>query len=199
MISSGNDDKWPTDEDRTVPDEYLIAFGQVTLAYNLLEGMIEQIFERCAPLDPEDSKKLFHSLNNRERTDLLSAFAKRNEKDEAICEAIQHCVLCYDICTANRNVLIHVVALDVSKTTAIWTKRASHNSNRINEFQTPLTELRLVADQIAESFRYAWGVHLIMWYRAQPAENDPLQFRRTLSLPDKPPKPRTLTPYQQEV
>jgi hypothetical protein len=52
MISSGNDDKWPTDEDRTVPDEYLIAFGQVTLAYNLLEGMIEQIFDRCAPLDP---------------------------------------------------------------------------------------------------------------------------------------------------
>jgi hypothetical protein len=27
MTTSGNDVKWPTDEDRTVPDEYVIAFG----------------------------------------------------------------------------------------------------------------------------------------------------------------------------
>jgi hypothetical protein len=94
---------------------------------------------------------------------------------------------------------MHVVALDVSETIALWTKRASHNSNRINEFHAPLTELRLVAHQIAETFRYAWGVHLIMWHRAQPADNDPLQFGRTLSLPDKPPKPRKLTPYELEA
>jgi hypothetical protein len=46
MTSSGNDGKRPTDEDRAVQDEYLIAFGQVTLAYNLLESMIEQLLLR---------------------------------------------------------------------------------------------------------------------------------------------------------
>jgi hypothetical protein len=199
MTTPEDDDEWPPIENRAVAsNRYLVAFGQITLAYNVLESIMEQIFERCAPLDPKPAKTLFHSLNNRERIDLLASFVRKNEKDAAFRDAIEHCVKCYNICTDNRNILMHVIALDVNETTAKWTKRASQKPDRIIEFHAPLGDLRLVADEIAETFRYAWSIHLLLWHRDYP-EQDRLQLYRTLSLPNKPPKPRKLTPYQPEA
>ena len=45
-------DQWLPEEDRTAANEYLIAFGQITLLYNFLESMMERLFRQCAPLIP---------------------------------------------------------------------------------------------------------------------------------------------------
>lgn len=153
-------EQWPSDENRTVGSDYLVAFGQVTLAYNLLESMMGRIFTHCAPLETEYADKLFHLLNNRERIELLSAFVSKNEQDLQARAAILHCVLCYDICTENRNILMHVILLDIDETTAKWTKKASQDPTRIVEFHASLTDLRLVADQIVDTLRYARSLHL---------------------------------------
>src|ERR1700733_3809812 len=87
-----DDDQWPPEEDRTASDDYLIAFGQITLLYNFLENMMERLFQRCAPLESQYAQLLFHQLNNRERIDLLSAFIRTNEKDEKAKDALQACV-----------------------------------------------------------------------------------------------------------
>lgn len=119
------DDQWPPDDDRAASDEFLIAFGQITLLYNLLQTMMERIFEASAPLESDYAKLLFHRLNNRERIDLFSAFIRKNERDEKARDVMLECILHYDVCTENRNILMHVIADGLSEATGSprFTKR----------------------------------------------------------------------------
>jgi hypothetical protein len=190
------DDQWPPDDDRVASDENLIAFGQITLLYNWLESVMERLFQRCAPLESRYAQLLFHQLNNRERTDLLSAFIQANEKDEKTKDALQTCVLHYDICTDNRNILMHVISDGFSEVTgtAKFTKRASKNPTRKIEFHVPISDLRLVADQMAQTIHFAFSLSTFMAFRYYPPNSRlPIQ---PPALPEIPPKPRKLTPYQ---
>ena len=49
----------------------------------------------------------FHRSNNRDRVDLLTAVVNKNEPDDGIRERVLWALQCFDICTANRNVLMH--------------------------------------------------------------------------------------------
>lgn len=186
-------DEWPSDDDRAAPIPFLTAFGQIALAYNIVEAMVEQVFMHIAPLDNEYSKTLFHALSNRERIDLLIAFARKNEKNPGVVDAISHFMHCYNICTDNRNILMHVIGLDVSETAGRWTKRASKNPLREIEFHVSLADMREVASQMADTFNYAVGLNYFLFDR---------EFRNAAwrgeppTLPEKLPKLRTLTPYQ---
>jgi hypothetical protein len=118
---------------------------------------------RCLVLDEVFRKRwicekaLFHKLNNRDRVDLMSAFAKKNEQDPEIRDAILHCVLCYDICTENRNILMHSTYFDVGDAVKL-VKRASKDPTREIHFDVPLGQLRRLADETAGAFVYAVGV-----------------------------------------
>ena len=124
-MSDPENERWPSEENRAgESNDHLVAFGQITLAYNLLESMAERVFKRCAPLDSLNfAKGLFHKLTNRDRIDLLKAFVNKNESAPDVRDALLHFVLCYDICTENRNILMHVILLSVDETTAKWTKK----------------------------------------------------------------------------
>jgi hypothetical protein len=191
-----DDDQWPPEEDRTASDDYLIAFGQITLLYNFLENMMERLFQRCAPLESQYAQLLFHQLNNRERIDLLSAFIRTNEKDEKAKDALQACVLHYDICTDNRNILMHVISDGVSEVTGLarFTKRASQNPAREIEFHVPTTDLKLVAEQMAETIRF--GFRVMAHINTRDTRPDALWSLGPFALPNIPPKPRKLIPYQ---
>ncbi len=189
-------DQWPSEEDRAASDEYLIAFGQITLLYNFLQSLMEMLFQTCAPLEPEYAQLLFHQLNNRERIDLFSAFIRANEKDDKAEEALHACILHYDICTENRNILMHVMSDGFSEATghARFRKRASQNPIREIEFHMPIADLRLVADQIAQTARFSFALTAFISFRNVPPASRILAA--SLPLPETPPKPRKLTPYQ---
>jgi hypothetical protein len=190
------DDQWPTEEHRVASDDYLIGFGQITLLYNHLQDLMERIFRECAPLERDYAQSLFHRINNRERTDLLSAFVQANEKDENARNALKHYVLHFDICTENRNILMHVISDGLSEVTKVarFTKRASQNPARQIEFHVSIDDLRLVADQMAETLLFSF--RLMGFFSTR--NNDPnSQFvLGPLALPDIPPKPRRLIPHQ---
>jgi hypothetical protein len=178
-------------------DDYLIAFGQITLLYNFLQDVMERLFEGFAPLEEQYAERIFHQLNNRDRVDLFSAFVRANEKDEQVKDALQECLLHYDICTENRNILMHTVSGGISEATGIerFRKRASKNPAKSIEYHVPLADLRLVADQIGQTVGFCWSINGFLRYRAASPALKGI-FAQAPSLPGKPPKPRKLIPYQ---
>ena len=181
-------DPWPSEKYELAPNDYLAAFGQVTLVYNMLENMMGHIFEICAPLEDAFAKSLFHKLNNRDRVDLLSAFVRENEEEPETRDAILHCILCYEICTENRNMLMHSTYFDM-RNVAKLVKRASKDPTRELHFDVPLVQLRRLADETADVFAYAVGLGAKLFRRTWRDSNLP-----EVILPDKPPKPHKLTP-----
>jgi hypothetical protein len=177
--------QWPPKHIRLASDDQLIPFGQITLGYNLLESTIHDIFCVCAPLDRGFARGLLGKLNNRDLIDLLSALVKNNEKDPDVRDAILHCLLCYDICTENRNILMHIEIETVSE--SMFQKRSRNNPTQFIKFDIEVSELRLIGEQIANVFVYAFRIwDFLTW-------DDPNSPR---ALPEKLPKPRKLTPYQ---
>jgi hypothetical protein len=189
---------WPSEEYTLAPNDYLAAFGQATLVYNMLESVMSHLFVRVAPLEEDYAFKLFHSLNNRERVDLLSGFVCKNEADQLVADALLHCILCYDLCTQNRNILMHSTYFDMSfhesEASSRLVKRANKDPMRELHFEVPLLELRSVADQITEVFIYVREIYGFIFRRehcARIVPNAPPLL--SSALPEKPSKPRVLT------
>jgi hypothetical protein len=91
-MTASESDQWPPAQYRLAPNDYLAALGQVTFVYNILESMMRNIFKQCSPVSKDFAAALFHKLGNRDRIDLLSEFVRENEKEEAVRDAILHCV-----------------------------------------------------------------------------------------------------------
>jgi hypothetical protein len=147
---------WPQPGHRLAPTDHVHAFGQITLAYNLLQSAMEWMFVFSMPFERDYSKRLFHHLNNRDRIDLLTAHVTKNEKDYL--DQILYCILCYDICTENRNILMHVTIHEVDirdPDTFRLTKSASNDPLKQLDFRVTLSDLRSLADETMGVWFYA--------------------------------------------
>jgi hypothetical protein len=199
------DPEWPPEQYRLAPNDYLAALGQVTFVYNMLESMMSNIFQKCSPVADIFAKSLFHKLNNRDRVDLLSAFINENENDKDVLDALLYCILCYDICTENRNILMHSIYFNPNPEMTRLVKRASGDASREIHFDVPLSDLRMIADQTVEVFRYAINLFGFVSRRefiAALPPTDPVSGYPKIGpnpLPEKPPKPHKLTPYQPQA
>jgi hypothetical protein len=201
MADQDNIEGWPSERARLATIAQLHALGQISLLYNYLEDTCGLLFGQYMPTDGKFSKALFERLNNRERVDLLSAVASKNEKEQEVKDAVLHFLLCYDICTTNRNILAHVRKEGAAANIIKFSKPASNDPTRKIHFDLPLTTLRLVADQIGDAFNF--GMDLAFWLSRR---ENPLDQMRELMvepyrsqpwpgpLPDKPQKPQMLTP-----
>ena len=146
MTDHDNIDGWPAQTARVATVAQLHALGQISLLYNYLEDACGFIFGEYMPTDRTFSESLFHRLNNGERVDLLSAVISKSEKEQEVLDRALYFLLCYDICTQNRNILAHARKRDTDANIIELTKRASRNASREIHFTLPLAELRLVAD-----------------------------------------------------
>jgi hypothetical protein len=192
------------------------ALGQITLSYNHLESMLALIFQDCMPMEEDSANQLFHKLNNRDRIDLLVAIIRSSDFHSKAKDALNHLFRCYDICTENRNILLHATHDESYAGVLHISKKSSNNPAVVNRFKIPLADLRLVAEQMSVLSDYIF--HLLFWLkirgtlpkkyksslRMPPLKKIPYpKLRRVLravpeisTLPEKPPKPRKLTPYQ---
>jgi hypothetical protein len=110
MDDSGSIDGWPSKQLGTVAQVH--ALGQITLVYNYLQEAFTLLFTLCMPTRSDFSEALFHKLNNRDRINLLYAVIDKNEMEEDVREALHYGLLCYDVCTENRNILMHTLRRD---------------------------------------------------------------------------------------
>jgi hypothetical protein len=204
-IMSTSDTEWPLPEHQLAPNNYLAALGQATFVYNMLESMMSSVFPSCAPLEIEAARTLFHKLNNRDRVDLLTDFVTHNEKDKQVKSVILHYINCYDICTENRNILMHAIYFNPNlqpDQSPLLVKKAKNDYKREIHFDVPLQELRNVADGMVRSFQLAMELYGFLARRiflnALPPTNPATGYPKIgpNPLPDILPKPHKLIPYQ---
>lgn len=206
-------DGWPSDYARMATVAQTHALGQITLIYNVLEEQFSRVFKRCLPTKEEFSERLFHNLNSRDRLDLLTAIIENSSRDKEAKAAILHLLLCYDICTENRNIIMHSVGFNSSEDDLLHlSKKASKDPSRDIKFRVPLSDLRMIADDMEEAYRFA--LRLEFWLITQddpwPPHRNQLIAEETYqkieelyallsTLPQKPRKPRKLTTFPPEA
>lgn len=155
--------------------------------YNMLEEMFGFVFMSSFPANGEYSEFLFHKLSNRERVDMLTAFINFGELNQEVKDRLLYAIRCFDICTNNRNIVLHATSDSDPSQAFRLSKRARNNPSQTNFYQVPLETLRRVADDAAEAFNY-WA-KLFYWLTERRASP-----KRPLPLPDKPPQPYRLSP-----
>jgi hypothetical protein len=190
------------------------AIGQVTLAYNHLESYLGLIFRLCMPTDVSFSERLFYKMNNRDRIDLLAGIIRSSRFHNQAKDRLNYLLQCYNICTENRNILMHATAEEAYAGVLHISKRSSNDPMTSNRFQIPLAELRMVADQMHTLSAYMMNLQFWLAIRnglptnyknslaLPPIEKIPFPKLRHLlralpeiaTLPEKPPKPRRLIP-----
>jgi hypothetical protein len=202
---SDSEKEWPVPENQLAPNDYLAALGQATFVYNMLESMMGSVFVACAPVEAEAARALFHKLNNRDRVDLLTDFVNHNEKDAAVKRIILSCINYYDICTENRNILMHAIYFNPNlkpDQSPLLVKKAKNDYKREVHYDVPLHELRKVADDMVNSFRLAIELNGFLARRrflnSLAATNPATGYPKIgpNPLPEKPPKPHRLSPYR---
>jgi hypothetical protein len=194
-MSEESKDDWPGWEYRIVGEKHLHAIGQMNIMYNELEHYVGHLFAKIFPTTEQFADNLFQSLNNRRRTDLFTAIVESVEINKELASAILYALRCYDICTDNRNILMHAVsdAYEPNNETVRLSKRASRQSPHFIEFQLVLSDLRHVADDCA-AFASYFGSLMVYVMDHDRAVWAVISGAAPPPLPDRPAPPRRLTP-----
>ena len=103
---------------------HLHALGQFSVLYNTMEDAISWIFNYYFPANKDYAERLFHDLNNRVRIDMLKAIIEQVEKDTRIKDNMIYALWCFDICTENRNTLMHAMMGGTNETIFQLAKRS---------------------------------------------------------------------------
>jgi hypothetical protein len=188
------EDVWPKLEARIASVAEVHAFGHATLIYNWLEEVAGRIFVYYLPTDTEFSESLFHKMGNPDRMLLLARLIEQQERDSGAIDALNHFRVCYDICTENRNILMHS---SVESRTSLDLLPLSKRSKNMQVgkvfFQLSLTDIRAAADAMGDIFDYGTRLKLWLTYRH---DHDPDLWPAPTPLPEKPRKPRKLSSSQ---
>jgi hypothetical protein len=189
---------WPAENKRLASAAEVHAFGYISLIFNYLESTAGHLFGHYLPMSVSVCDSIYHRLNNADRIFLLHQIIEENERDSAVKDAVSYYLNCYDICTENRNTLVHA-SIEVRDSPDMLPISKRSKAAKEILFHLSLGELRSVADQMGNVFDY--GTRLLMWLFQR---NNPTDERAKLmgwslpptqpSLPDKPSKPRKLIP-----
>jgi hypothetical protein len=195
---------WPEYKRQIASVEFIHALGQITLTYNYLEETIGMIFARFIHLRDKESEALYHRLNNYDRLALLTSFVEASSEPDKVKAAVLHLLGCYDICTENRNILMHTFAAppDSSDITRL-SKRARRDTARKIHFHITAAELKAIADEMMDIFDAGCMLHMWLVTGRDPRRtiehSDFMGYPRPpepAPLPAIPPKPRKLAPFE---
>jgi hypothetical protein len=181
---------WPKESNTLADPRHIQAIGQFALLFNYAEAAVEEIFLIYFPTEKEYSENLFVKLSNRDRVDLLCKIAQRSEKNPTVLGLVLDGLRFFDICTDNRNIVMHATNdMDAQTDIIRFAKRARNNPKITNWYDVSLEDMRRVADDAAATFLFLFGLYLFLKSRA---EN-----RLPWTLPDRPPQPYRLSPSPQ--
>jgi hypothetical protein len=187
---------WPPREHNVGSVAHVHAFGQMALTSAMLEELICMLLIQRLPMFPDDATSRVHGLNNRERVEWLRAIISAKEPDATVADLFLHAIRCFDICTENRNMLVH--ALYEGTDWIAWaiklSKRVRNNPLRQIKFQVPIEQLRKMAEDMGETVNFMLDLWNCVRTRKAIEEHDPdLPPLPPLTWPDKPIQPDRLT------
>jgi hypothetical protein len=189
--------------------EHMHALGVIAANYNELEGRFYGLFYLTLGRF-EIGKIIFSKLNNTERIDIALRVAET--EPASFRDRYIHFITGYGVATDNRNILMHSKAhnagpldfetnapnIAVSQLTLAKPSRKSMDEN--NFISLDASELRSVADEMAEFSMFGWG---LFYWRLAFIRGGTITWNdgttATPPLPDKPTAPRRLVLSPQQV
>jgi hypothetical protein len=185
---------WPT-----LPDpltDHVYAIGKLSNNYNNLEGLLLCVIQHYCSLSNEITAFLFEKLPNHVRIEWLEKTIALDETDSAVISSIKHFLSAFNICTKNRNLLVHsnIMAYRLTDNALITSKRNRNTGEeKLNEFS--LDAIRRVADEIDFWDRYGRHVSSYLNRRSFGEKKLPegMQLIEPTTLPGTPPLPVDLT------
>jgi hypothetical protein len=184
---------WPTASAVAASAKHVHAMGTITLLYNDLEYAMSFLLDEYLEAGQEASEAIFYRLTNRERVDVLRELIRGKETDMAVQDLASHAVDCFDVCTENRNILMHLI-----HSWSEWNKKADlfakkRNSSKTKDVFYFLTaaQLRKIADDMLASKQFTRFLSMRLYRRNLAKNGEVAGLATTLpdTWPQKPPKP----------
>jgi hypothetical protein len=179
------------------PRDDIMAVGVISLTYGLLENMFRALFSVIADMNEHQIAAIFDRLPSNARIDAIKQLLPKTTLHEILKDRVLHFCEGYDICTDNRNAIMH------SHSGGIFTSfsrsergfllsKYSRSGNKL-VCAASLLDLRRVAD---ENHAFAlFGMYVtgdVRIFRASQEHGDQDVIGR-LPLRDKPPLPIELS------
>jgi hypothetical protein len=137
---------------------------------------------------------MFANMNNNLRLELLKNCVNDREQEAEPKDRVLHFANGYDICTENRNILMHsLTGSSIDQKLLNLTKRTKGNPVKTNSLHLKLVDVRKAADEIFAYHRF--GLQLHLWLGIRPRGGSiKIDEHMTLAppLPEKPPLPDKL-------
>jgi hypothetical protein len=196
-------DDWPPY--RIGNADHLHALGAIATAYNLLEFRLRALFSLYSISDD-----VFTKNNNFDRVKLLRGAVDKSSNPDAIKKDAKYFLEGYEICTDNRNILMHSITMftwldpdadrcPVSNPTQpdglAFQKPARKGPLAIKIYQPTLEELRGVADDSKEYEDYGDRLYFHILKNCEPARYASYRFPAgaKFELPERPAPAKPLT------
>lgn len=177
------------------PHDLAHAVGVFALYYNRLELAVFAFFQRYAPGGSEAQSFLFDALHNQQRREFIRAIASANDDPEDA-DDVHYAMRCFDICSDNRNLLMHAAPLleDGVDALTMW-KRRSAEPHTMSIYDFTLKDIRgaALSTDAAESY----VLDLIRYLKAKDSFN--ALRDHPPGRPQRPPQPRRLSLSQRRA
>lgn len=177
-----------------VPAELLEAIGGLSVAYTELETCLYLFFGDFLRIPVAAQNLLFDMLHNRARADLVTAVVSPYLPDPEELAAFKFGLKCFDICTENRNLVIHANLWDQDESGAYVFSKATGGSQGYNvAFLIPLEGIRAAVASTVHTDTYLTTLWLELAERRKRRRGPK---RAPSPLPNRPPQPRKLSLYR---
>lgn len=195
MASDDHQKPWPDPNYHIGQRDHLHALGVIAASYNLLEQSLYFHFASQLGLAPNIAQRLFVSLSNNTRLDLLRNAIEEIDTANPIKTKLSEFLAGFDILAENRNFLMHshTILNTTSQDHLTFGKGSRNQPSKWNYAHLRLNDLRGVADDIYVYWNF--GHALYKWHVASKTGGRLVfsdGFVLTPTLPDTPPLPRKL-------
>jgi hypothetical protein len=183
-----SEDTWKSE----FPHDYAHAVGVFALSYNALEMAVYGFFQRYAPGAVEAQSFLYAALHNQARRQFVISVSPHRDSIAAS-GAVLHAMKCFDVCSENRNLLLHATPFmfDEADSSEPFTmgKIRKDTPHLIALYDFSLADVRGAADGASAVEAYVLG--LLRYSQDWDAMN--ALTSEFPELPPQPPLPRKLS------
>jgi hypothetical protein len=173
------------------PRDDIMAVGVISLTYNQLENMFRALFSVVTDMNEYQVAAIFDRLAQNSRLDAFKQILGKTTLPEILNDRLLHFCNGYDICTSNRNSIMHshsggVYTSITRNTRGILLSKYSRSGNKIVR-PASLEDLRRVVDECHEFSLYGMIVTTnVRTFRELQVRGEEDEFGR-VPLRDKPP------------
>ena len=173
-----------------VPHDHAHAVGVFALYYNRLELTVYGLFDRYAPGSAATKTFLYASLHNQGRREFIRSASRERDIAEDAAD-VSYALKCFDICTENRNLLLHATFMWDDSETITMAKVKKEEPQFMNIYEFTAAHIRTAAISVDQTEAYVHG--LVRYCEKAPTNAFLIDHRER---PTRPPQPSKLSLFR---